>query len=445
MRKLVSLLLVLAMVFGFAAMANAEEAKNAITLTVSPSPCLDPQRNQGLEGHYVQIVMFEGLYRYSPTGIELAGADSAETTEDGLTWTFHLREDAKWTDGKSVTADDYVYSFRRLVDPKTAAPYAIDYGQFLKNGTAVANGDVPVEELGVKAIDDYTLEVQVESPCAYLPAILCYTTFYPLRPECIDDETLDDLSGKPTADWAWDVDKIITNGPMKMVYCDETQKIVFEKNDLYWDAANIECDELTYLCMEDKNTSLALYKSGEADLIWNFPSEELPGLLAEGLAHTTPALGTGFLLVNCEEGPTTDPRVRRALSLCIDREFLADVLLAGAKVNATTYIGGGFPGATEDADFKAGSDTLLYYDPDEARELMAEAGYADGFVIEIPYTNAVPDYQIVFEYLQAMWEEELGCTVVLSPMDSGAWGTARENCDFTVTVQNWYADYLGSE
>ena len=443
MRKILSLVLVFLMVFGIAAVANAEDAeKNTLTLIVSPNPCLDPQRNQGLEGHYVMIVMYEGLFRYSETGIEPAGCTDYEYSEDGLTWTFHLREDAVWTDGKAVTADDYVYSFRRLVDPAVMAPYAIDYGQFIKNGRAVNDGEVPIEELGVKAIDDFTLQVELEAPCAYLPALLCYTTFYPLRPECIDDETLDETTAKPTADWGWDVDKIITNGPMQMVYCDEAEKLTFVKSETYWDAENVLLDELTFLCMDNQNTCLALFRSGEADLTFKYPSEETAALQADGLFHAATALGTGFLLVNCVDGPTTDPNVRKALSLCIDREFLANELLSGNKVPATTFIGSGFPGATDDADFKAGSTDLLTYDPDLARELLAQTEYADNLVIEIPYTNAVPDYQIVFEYLQSTWEEELGATVVLSPMDSGAWGTARETTDFTVTVQNWYADYF---
>ena len=124
MRKTLSLILALCLALScFAVSAFAEgETKNSFTLTVDPSPCLDPQRNQGLTGHYVMILMYEGLYRVSDTGIELAGATSVDQTDDGLTWTFHLREDAKWTDGKPVTADDYVYSFRRLVDPAVMAP-----------------------------------------------------------------------------------------------------------------------------------------------------------------------------------------------------------------------------------------------------------------------------------------------------------------------------------
>ncbi len=443
MRKIVSLLLVLVLVLGLAVTVSAEsEKKNTFSFIVGNAPNLDPQRNQGMDGYYVQVLMYEGLFRYSETGVEPAGCTDYEYTEDGLTWTFKLRENSVWTDGKPVTADDYVYAFQRLVDPATVTPYAIDYGGFILNGAAVFNGEKPMEELGVKAIDDFTLEVKLQAPCAYFPTLLCYSTFWPLRPEPIDDVTLDETTGKATSNWAYDVDKVISNGPMKMVYCDEYEKIVFEKNPDYWEADKVMTDEITVLIMDNFNTALALFRSGDADLTFKFPSEELATLKSEGLLHSSTALGTGFLLTNCEEGPTTDPNVRKALSLCIDREFLANDLLSGAYVPATTYIGTGFPGATDEGDFKSASTDLLFYDPDLARELLAQSEWADNLVIEIPYTNAIADYQIVFEYLQSSWEEELGATVVLSPMDSSAWGTARANCDFTVTMQNWYADYV---
>lgn len=445
MRKIVSMVLALCLALGcFAVSAFAEGGTNDLVLSNVTSPVLDPQRNQGMAAHYIIDTLFEGLYGYSESGIKMTGCVGVEQSEDGLTWTFKLREDAKWTDGKAVTADDYVFAFKRLVDPKAACPYAIDYGQFLLNGKAIANGEKDVSELGVAAIDDFTLEVKLENPCAYFDALLCYPTFYPLRAECIDDEDLND-QGKITGDWAWNVETVITNGPMKLTYCDEAQKIVTERNEYYWDAANVKTDSITWLLMDDLNTCLAQFKAGDVDMLWQYPSEETESLMNDGYFHDATALGTGFLLVNCVDGPTTDARVRRALSLCINREKLANVLLSGIKVPATTYIGSGFPGATADGDFKSGSEDLLYYDPDEAKALLEEAGYGEGgedLVIEIPYPTTNPDYQIVFEYLQAEWEESLGATVVLSPMDGGAWGTARENCDFTVTVQNWYADYF---
>ena len=445
MRKFVSLVLALCVLLTCVAVtAFAEEGKNSIVLTTNTNPSLDPQRNQGLAAHYVIDTLYEGLYGYSESGVQMTGCVGVDQSEDGMTWTFHLREESVWTDGKPVTADDYVFAFKRLVDPVAATPYAIDYGQFVLNGKAIAEGEKSVDELGVAAIDDFTLEVKLENPCAYFDAILCYPTFYPLRAEAIDDEDLND-EGKISSDWGWKVDTVITNGPMKMTYCDEGEKIITVKNETYWNAENVKTDEITWLLMDDSNTNLALLQSGEADLIFSYPSEETTSLMDAGLFHSATALGTGFLLVNCQEGPTTDARVRRALSLCIDREKLANVLLSGVKVPATTFIGSGFPGADASGDYKSGSTDMLYYDPDEARALIEEAGYGEGgedLVIDIPYPTTVADYVIVFEYLQAQWEEELGATVVLSPMDSSSWGTARANCDFTVTVQNWYADYF---
>ena len=438
MRKFLSMLLVLCMVLSLAPFAMAEgEAKNSVSITMGLRPNLDPHWNAGSDGNLLMSQMYEGLYRYTTTGFELAGATEVSQSEDGMTWTFKLREDAVWNDGQPVTAYDYVYSMQRLVDPAISTTYMIDYGQFLKNGPAISAGEMEISELGVKAVDDYTLEIQLENVCAYFDAILCYSTFFPLRADAVSEDG--------TGDWAWEVERSITNGPMNMVSCDEEQEIVLQKSETYWDKDNIALDELVVKLIDDSNTALAMFKTGDVDICFSYPAEEADALKADGFFHNVPALGTGFLLVNNEAEGLSDPLVRRALSLCIDRDFLANDILSGNYIYATTYIGAGFPGATADADFKSESHDMLFYDPDEARALMTEAGYenGEGFpVIECSYANSVADYTVVFEYLKDVWEEELGISVTINPMDSQAMGTLRDAGDFDITMQNWYADYF---
>lgn len=439
MRKIASLVLVLAMLLSLASVASAEStAKNSLTIALGLSPNLDPHWNAGSTGALLMAQMYEGLYSYTPTGFQLAGATDVSVSDDGLTWTFNLRQDAVWSDGKPVTAADYVYSMQRLVDPAIGTTYMIDYGQFLKNGPAISAGEMDVSELGVKAIDDYTLEIQLENVCAFFDAILCYTTFYPLRADCVSEDG--------TGNWAWDVTKSITNGPMNMTECDEEQKIVFEKSETYWNKDNVKLDELVVMCVDDANTALSMFKTGDVDMIFSYPSEETASLKGDGTLHSVMALATNFLLVNNEKSPLSDAKVRKALSLCIDRDYLSNVLLGGIKLPADTYIGGGFPGATADADFYTESEKpMLTYDVEQAQALLAEAGYPGGEgmpVIECSYANSNPDYTTIFEYLQASWEENLGITVVLAPQETAAMTSLRDAGDFDITIQGWGADYF---
>ena len=210
MKKLLSIVLAALLVLTMVPFAVAEEAagENVLTIAMATKPSLDLHWNAGSTGAALMNMLREGLYRVTENNIELAGATDLEVSEDGLTWTFKLREDALWSDGQPVTAKDYVYSMQRLVNPEVSSIYMLDYGCYLLNGTAISNGEMPLEELGVKAIDDYTLEIKLQEACSYFDAMLCYTSFFPLR----EDTVVEDGTGH----WAWEVERSITNGRMIM-------------------------------------------------------------------------------------------------------------------------------------------------------------------------------------------------------------------------------------
>ena len=438
MRKLSVLLLALLMTLSCCCTAMADTAEeNVVTIAMETSPNLDTQWNAGSTGAWLMSIMYEGLYSVTANGFELSGAETVDINEDASVWTFHLKQDAVWSDGKAVTAGDYVYAFKRLVNPEIATTYMLDYGQYLKNGAAISNGEMALDELGVTAIDDYTLEVQLNAPCTFFDSILTYSAFYPLREDCV----VEDGNGN----WAWDVSKSITNGPMKMISCDEDQEIVYVKNEAYYGAADVALDKLVVKLIDDSNTTLQLLETGEVDLITAYPSEETERLQEAGLYHSTPALSTNFLLLQCENEPTSNALVRQALSYSIDREFLCNVLLLGTKTPAVSFIGGGFPGSTTDQDFRTEGGDMIGYDVEKAQALMAEAGYpnGEGFpVLTSSYANSSADYTTIFEYLQAQWEETLGITVVLEPLEKASMTTLRDAGDFEVTPQGWGADYM---
>ncbi len=436
MRKFLSLVLALMLVFSMAAMPAVAEGENVFTISMGTKPNLDIHWNAGSTGAQLLGVMREGLYSYTETGFQLAGAESVEVSEDGLTWTFKLRQDAKWSDGKPVVAGDYVYSMQRLVNPEVASTYMNDYGRFLKNGPAISAGEMAVDQLGVVAKDDYTLEIQLEQVCAFFDALLCYTTYFPLRADTITSET-------GNGDWAWNVETSITNGAMKMTACDEEQEIVLEKNPEYWNAANVKTDKIVVKLADDTNTALGMVTTGDVDMIFDFPSEEATSLQEKGLYHATPRLHTGFLLVNTQKEPYSDPRVRKALLLSVDRDYLANTLFNGTRMPAVSYVGHGFPGSTSEADFRTEAGDLFASDVEQAKALLTEAGFEGGAnfpVLEISYANN-PNNMLICEYLQACWEA-LGITVQLTSVEPAAMTELRDAGNFDITPQNWGADYF---
>ena len=442
MKKLLSILLCAVLVLSVVSFGSAESAENVLTIAMGTKPCLDLHWNAGSTGASLMNILYEGLYTISENSIELAGATSREVSEDGLTWTFHLREDAVWNDGQPVTAADYVFSMQRLVNPEVSSTYMFDYGGYLLNGAAISAGEMPVEELGVKAIDDYTLEIKLQEACSYFEAMLCYTAFYPLRADCVVEDG--------TGYWAWEVERSITNGKMKMVYCDEEQEIVLEKNPLYHDADSVALDKLVIKLVDDTNTTLQLFETGAVDLIDSFPSEESDRLKAAGYYHSVPSLYTRFLLVNNNAEALSDKRVRQALSMVIDREFLSDVILAGSFIAADTYVGAGFPGSSEESDFHADggalfSTTCTEEDIAAAQALLAEAGYpgGEGFpLLTCSYSSSNANYDLLFQYLASVWEENLGITVRLEPLENATMTTLRDAGDFDITPQGWGPDWL---
>ncbi len=423
---------------------TAMEQSNVITYAMSTEPNLDPHWNASATGAMLQSMIREGLYKVTENGIALAGAESVDVNSSATVWTFRLRRDAFWNDGKPVTAGDYVYSMQRLVDPAIATTFMRDYGQFLKNGTEISDGVMEVSHLGVRAIDDYTLEIELANSCTFFDTILTYSAFYPLRADSVSEDG--------TGEWAWKVENSVTNGAMNMVYCDEAQEIVLEKNMAYWDAANVAADRIVVKLMDDTSAALAMLEAGEIDVIDSFPAEEVERLQAAGLYHSAAKLSTNFLLLNCldtADNVLTDVQIRKALSLAIDREYLCNVLLRGTKTPAVALVGNGFPGSTFAQDFRTEGGRLIPADIQanvaEAQKLMNEAGYpnGDGFpVITCSFSYANADHAAVFEYLKDAWKEHLGIDVELQPMEPAAMTELRDAGKFEITPQSWGADYM---
>ncbi len=348
----------------------ASKAEGDIVYHLGATPkSLDPQLNNATDGADVLQHTFEGLTTKDKNGVVVPGmAESWTTSEDGLTWTFKLR-DANWSDGKPVTAQDFVTAWTRAVDPATECEYAYQMW-YVKNGAAITNGEAAPDTLGVKAVDDKTVEVTLEAPCGYFTQLTAFPTYYPVRADVVADPA-----------WANSPKTYISNGPYVLTKFELQNEIIIEKNPGYWNAANTPAPKVIMKLTDDDAAALAAFESGEMDIAETFPPEETQRMKDAGFFNVKPILGTYFIVINLEGDSDflKDPRVRKALALSIDRDYAIEVAQNEA-VPAFEFVPAGVPDA-DGTDFIAKNGGPLFGSGDyatdlaEAKALLAEAGY----------------------------------------------------------------------
>lgn len=309
--------------------ANGEEAavlRRGISAKVDT---LDPHRSSAKWENIVISDMIVGLMTITPDREVIPGvATSWETSEDGLTWTFKLR-DSQWSDGEPVTADDFVYAFRRIQDPAIASQYS-SLLYIVKNAAEVNAGELPPEELGVRAIDDHTFEITLEEPAPYLLGLLTHYTTYPVPKHIVEQY------GE-----AWiQPENIEVNGPYKLAYWRTGDQLVAEKNPLYYEADELCFDRVAYFEIEDAAAVERRIESGELDINNGFDGGRTEELEAKfpGWVRTTPGLITTYWTFNSSQPPFDDVRVRKALALALDRDFIVDRVLTPGFVAAYSFV-----------------------------------------------------------------------------------------------------------
>ena len=477
-RKLVSLALSGALVFGVlagcgngnegstnsTAPQNSETANNEssgafeISMSIASEPqTIDPALNSAVDGAIMINHMFEGLMRWEDSGSETAGSDGtcndaklgygqAESydkvvNEDGtVTYTFHLRDGIKWSDGKDVTAQDFVYSWQRLVTPATAADYSYMIDSVV-NANAIMNGEMEPSELGVSAPDDKTFVVTITSDLPYFTEICAFPATFPVR---------EDVVSNP--EWTYTPETYISNGAYKMTVRETNSQIVMEPNEYYYNADKLGPQKITFKLMDDNNAQLNGFNTGELDFIETVPVDEVAGLLASGEMKVVDYLGTYYVCYQTQKAPFDDWRVRKAFTLAVDRNYIVTEITQTGQVEAGAYVPAGVYDAAgvEGDDFRTvGGD---YYDPttdayeancEEARALLAEAGYpnGEGFpVVEYLY-NTDDNHKAIAEALQNMWQTELGVTVTLTNQEWGTFLQTRKDGDYSIARNGWIADY----
>ncbi len=440
-KKVIAILLALTFVFscvlaGCGGDNTADKkAEKVITYNLGASPeTMDPAMSTGLSEATIQNAMFEGLYRYdADKELQPAIAEKVDISEDGLNYVFTIKKDVKWSNGDPLTAHDFEYSWKRLLDKKTGAEYAYQ-AFYIKNGEEFNAGKVSADEVRVKATDDYTLEVELVAPTPYFLDLTAFANLFPLHKESVEAD----------ANWAAKPDTCIGNGPYKMTAFQAQGKVEFVKNENYWDAKNVKLDKLIMTFVEDENTELSMYESNQIDIAESVPVKDTKKLLSEGKAVSFPEPGCYYYIFNCKKKPFDDARVRKAFTYAIDRQAIIDNITQAGQKPALAYTPFGFPNVTVDKDFRSvGGDYFKDNDVEKAKQLLADAGYPDGKglpEIEI-YYNTMEAHQKIAEAIGQMWKDNLGANVKLRNAEWGVYLNDRDHGNFQVARAGWAADY----
>ncbi len=398
---------------------------------------LDPGLNNANDGGMYIDHCFEGLTREDKDGKTVPGvAESWDISPDGLKYTFHLR-DTKWTDGKPVTAKDFEYSWKRVLDPKVASEYSyIMY--YLVNGEEYNNEKVAADQVGVKALDDKTLEVNLIAPTAYFLQLCTFTTFKPVRSDVVE------ANGDA---WVQKPETYISNGAFKMQKWGHNEELILVKNDNYWDKANVPLDEIDFVFQEDDAAALSAFEAGEVDVNYeHMPPAEIPRLVSEGKYGKViyPNLAIYYYDLNNKKPPLDNPKVRQALSLAIDRQFIVDKVTMAGQIPAKGIIPDGVRGTEKTFREEYPSYLQPTADVAKAKALLAEAGFPDGkgfpTDLEISY-NTSEGHKKVAEAIQQMWKDNLGVDIKLTNLEWSVFQDKRKTKDFDMARDGWTADY----
>lgn len=397
---------------------------------------VDPQVVEDVSGAEIVRDLFEGLMNQDAEGNLVPGVATGFTTNDAKNvYTFTLRDNAKWSNGDPVTAGDFVYAWKRLVDPALASPYAW-FGELMsiENAAAIIAGDKPMDELGVTAIDDHTLEVRLSASLPYFPLMTTHGSTFPSPQKVIEE--FGDQWTKPG--------NIVSNGAYVLTEHVPAERSVRERNAMYWDNDKTIVDKVVALVINDENAALTRYFAGELDRT-EVPAGQFPKLQAEYPAEAIsfPRLCNYYYTFNLSDsGPEAfkDVNVRKALALAVDRKIIVENILAGGQPEAYTFT----PAAT--AGFTVPNVPMMdmsQADRDaQAKDLLAAAGYdaSNPLKFDMLY-NTSEAHEKIAVALSQMWKQKLGVEASLANMEWKTFLDTRGNQDFALARGAWCGDY----
>jgi oligopeptide transport system substrate-binding protein len=448
---------------------GAERADFVVTSTEPRT--LDPQRVSWLDEIQLASAMFEGLTRLNAETFqpEAAVASHWDVSADRTVYAFHLRPDARWSNGAPVVAEDFRFAWLRALDPQSQAQYA--HLLFVIRGAERfyrarldddRGNDEPAETVGVRVADSQTLEVTLATPCPYFLDLTSFVTFSPNHRPTLEEWAYRGGQVQPSTQHLWTrPGHIVCNGAFVLRRWDFKQSLWLERNPHYWDAASIGVKTIEAWITSDPNAALVAYETGRVDLARGLErsvAERLQAAQAVGQRHDfhlVDRFATYFYRVNCRRAPLDSADLRKALSLAIDREALCRHVLRLGEQPAFTYVPR--PALHLMPRTTAAGETIYYTPPDGlgaglnseernalARDYLRRSGFdrlAAARPIEIAFPPE-PEQRLLAEAIQAMWESALGIPVVLRSLEGKVLSTKIRDLDYDVARSDWFGDYL---
>ncbi len=439
--------------------ARGHDVRADFVFAMDEPRTIDPHRVSWTEEIQLSTALFEGLARPNARTFrpEPAVAASWSQSREGLTWTFHLRPDARWSNGAPLVAEDFRWSWLRVLDPATAAQYA--QLLFVLEGAEAyyrsrldddSSNDVDAARVGIDVPDAHTLRVRLAMPCAYFLELVAFVTWAPVHRATLE------RAGARGQRWMRPAN-IVCNGPFVLREWSFKERIVLERNRHYWDASNVGVDTMEAFITPDPNVALLAYETGRVDLVRYVSTDIARALMQQQRSdfHIGDRFATYFLRVNCRRPPLDDPVVRQALSLAIDRDAICAHVMGLGQSPAFTYVP---RSACRQMPRKDNAGNVIYYEPptglgadlpyDErvvlARQLLATTAYGrdpNRRPLELAYPP-IPDQAKISEAVQGMWESALDLRVELRVQEATVLSGRIRALDYDLVRSNWYGDYM---
>lgn len=395
---------------------------------------IDPRKSTSIAAANIQAQLFEGLTALDANHTPVpAVAETWSVSADGLTYTFQLRRNARWSNGDLVTARDFEYAWKSALSPDLASSYAYQLF-YLRNGEAYNQQKATADQVGVRALNDYTLEVLLERPTSYFLTLTSFHTFYPVHMKTVE--------ANPR--WAGNAADVVGNGPFKLVKWVHDSKMELVKNDQYWDKAKVKLDKIEVVLVDAAPTILTMFESGQLDMAENVPIAEIPRLLQENKLKVFPYLGTYYYAFNLQQAPFDNLNVRKALTLAVDRAAIVNKITRGGQKPAFAIVPQGLKDSQPAEDFRQiGGDYFSDNDIGMAQKLLAAAGYPGGAGLP-PITllyNTSESHKAIAEAIQEMWRKNLGIQVNLVNQEWKVFVDNLEKHNYQVARDGWVGDY----
>ena len=414
---------------------NTSVEKQEINVALGSEPnSLDPAISLTIDVRSYLSNIFEGLVNINDKGEVKEGvAKKWESNDENTEYTFYLREDAKWSDGTQVTANDFKYAWLRVLKPETASGWA-SYLYYIKGAEKYNTGEGNPEDVGIDVIDDYTLKVTMESPCSFFTSMTALQPYYPVKENIINE------FGEK---WTQNANTYVSNGPFKLESWNHDSKITLIKNNNYWDTNKIKLSKINFILFSDSSAILNSYESGDLNYVGNMLTSEEMQQVAE--LKTSNFVYTKILAMNLNSNVFKDINVRKAISLALNRQEIANIM--GVQMQPLTgLIPYGFHNVDENKDYTEDSNSTKYLQEtsniEEAKRLLEEAGYKDGQGLDkIIYLTNTTSSNIALAEIVKSQLSKIGLDIEIQALESKVFNTYRKEKKFDIVAASWAAEY----